>query len=548
VDEEAALDPSRWDAATVERRLTEVLQRLPSREAIVELAHLGWRTEAVVEALEALARDESLPLGGAAALVGDGVTREVALFVRVGLGVEPRHVAGVRTLSAQLPDPIARDVVLAFVPGEADAVVERLVEHASAASAVQIETLVAIALGHAASRATTRRGRLAPMRLPTRRPPMRLRRRQEAHLRAWNLAPGDLPPELVGLVARRPRFVSLANVAPPAKPHSHVRRPSSPERDPASYRAMRAGGPTITTALLMPILAWPTAARLAALDGLADADALSDDAVAFLEGCLADPGPTAEAALHALVTHTPGGVLTHVAALAADTASGSRARAASLLGAMPDLGPDALALLDVLEVDGSPFVRRAARRARATRSHAHDARLWLRRVLWCVLRDDDAASLVFASLMDPARTPLPALPGPVLRRAQRALRDVELSHRAREWLAAALHRPAWAGGEATVLASPNATLTSTDGRSLAIAVEMATGDTITDVLATIVSTSDLRGALPSEVSAFVRTAPSSYMRFVDPSGVDVAVRAFVRDGGVVLVATDPRVLDRLRGA
>lgn len=546
--------------------VTRALPTLRERATLLEVIANGYRRPDLVDALEALACDQTMPSGAVSGWARDDApaTRELALFVRAQLGVEPAHVARVRMLAQSVADPIARDLILAYVEDDANAVTLRLLAHLSGTSQAPVWAPIHLILRATAtmtSRRASARTRYALAKLLTERPVgSSLTKRPlpavpgwpgTAFWRAYQLLPGAGVEEHDPRrrEASKPPRRSLANVAPRSQAPTTWEVPENVGRDEPAYRALRAGAAYVDAELLasLPI---GLEATLTALDALADADALS---VAGVEHALelASPSvrfghddPIVDAALRVLGRHAPERGLELLRGLASSASPRTRARAATALGHVLWAGTAGMDLLRALESDTTYLVRRAAHAARARRAELHDARLWRRRVLWTVLRDDAAAAMVFEHLAAERPVTTGLSEERRLRRVFGGMRHA-LSQTARDrldWaLAARLCVPRV--GRADVR---KAELRATDGRSLAVALIWESGDRPTEVLATIVEGDEPSLAFLGEVDRFVATASSQFMRIMDDHGRVHAVRVRARQRPIVLTAADPRVLEHIR--
>ena len=539
--------------AAIDRRVTELLPHLRERRALLEIAGLGWRRADLVAALEALVTDPTMPAGGALELVrSEAATRELALHVRAQLGVGPTQAPRVHALASEVRDPILRDLVLAHVPIDPDATTLRLVAHWHALPDdpvwLGVDYLLRASATASALHARTRRARWAPDNTFTVAPS----RRSAGSARAAAMSTAHaLLPGFAFWPHTTAAPVALANTAPRVSwsPLVLRRDAGSDARTDPTYRAFVAGAATVDASLLVDLLGWPLSTRLAALDGLGDAPSLSDAGVHFLDELVrtgaqldtrrVDPGDqaTLDAATAALCAHAPSLWAAFLDELATSVSPSIRMAAAGCAGEGPFAGPALEALLGRLELDPAFEVRVAAREAWRRRDQRHTTRLWARRVVWSVLRRDEAAELVHGSLTSTA----PSEPSASeLRRLRRVLDRLELDRDAREKVALAFGAPRTPLGP-----SVRAFLTATDGQSIDVAIALADTAEPTDVLATVVQVGDLHCALLQEIVRFVHQSPSSYMRLTEASGRETAVRARVTAGAVVLISTDPRILEQL---
>ncbi len=83
---------------------------LREKKTLLEMAAIGTRSVELSDSLEAIAIDPSMPSGTALDWTRDvPANRELALFVRAQLGVDPTHATRIRTLAETFHDPVARD-------------------------------------------------------------------------------------------------------------------------------------------------------------------------------------------------------------------------------------------------------------------------------------------------------------------------------------------------------------------------------------------------------------------------------------------------------
>lgn len=597
------LEPCLVELAAVYGWLDELVPLLPRYDVLRSLAHAGWRRGDLVDALERLAADDSIPVGDVAALFEPGlVTRSLLLLVRTQLGVGATSVDRVALLAHTLIDEVVRDAILVRLEGHRDAAVARLAARAGRAATQaddgRADVVIFEALWWSWDRVDDREVCRARREALDRRLP----RLSRLSALSWELAwrPNAVVAHTLLSRTAWPR-ASLTNVAPrvewaaprwaPAQPPSPLdaldeiqqlhraivgdslgaaplwRRPAAGVQHASIYRAFRTASARLERPTVVPALDWPFEAQLAALDGMADAEELAPAALDTLEDLAraraipvapsgspeqigtelrmrAEATRTAAfvATVVALCAHAPGRWLDFVGGLASSLDVFRRERAAQLLELVP-LGVGGIALLADLDGDPSMEVRRAAWSARSALAELGLARRWLRTVAWCALRDDPAAELVWQSL--PKEADRPRVPAHETRRMRRLLGARTLSVRAGRWVAVALD-----GGPSArvqnVSIAPTATLTATDGRSIDVSIEwersLAGSEMASATIAEGVGprTESLAAAL-----AFVRASPSSFMRLVIEGQPDRAVVARAGLSGVTLEVAEADLLRAL---
>lgn len=532
------------DLAKLERGVEALLPRLHERAALLAALQIGWRSPALVHALEELAASERLARGTWRSLFFDAdATRALVLLVRAQLGVGPSSAPRVRALAAELDDPVAQALVLAHVElhVDPDGIADRLARLVQGRAGEE-PTLLGLVLE------TT----LATVRAHVRSPSVRRRAWSAIRLGAGAYAPSDralcaalLPdfaqplgpgrgvPEALAIDAReRGTRVARPSAAQPATsaPARALVRPGE-----SVYRAFRAGAAQADRAMLQGLLGWPVDAQLSALDGLADATEVSPAALDVLSelaieraGALAaaatsstDEHRLLDGTLHALCAHAPWRWQAHVESLAGSIARTDRAGAARAL-ALAWTGPEGESSLVALELDPARSVRAAARRARAARAARHDGALATRRIARAALLDLARPETAHPSTVDPHESPSR------LRRLVRVLDDAPLGPWGRSMLEDVMR------GVGPVAVVPRARVTLVSGHgALALAVP--------------VHPEALTLSVPSttELESFVQSAPSRYMRLQVTGRPDRAVTVSVERGTVILREADPAMLTHL---
>lgn len=547
--------------------LDDHVEALPAPEALHAIAQLGWRRPDVVEALERMAADTTLAAGEPEGVARGETSRALALLIRARLGVGSTSEERVASLARALPDAICRDAVLASVPRYAERAIASLSDalpHASDAH----ELLVCDALVES---------RHAPIsRSLARERDHAITRWAEGPARArssvgfpWSLAPAvqamqawageDRPPPLAGRLPAvpwsPPRWMPEPQPSPdPVEAirwtHEAIVAARALGPVPAEdalrfgviYRAWRAAAPRADAGLMRALHEWPLETQLAALDGIADAEAASPDVIASLVDLArtgVGPGPVwprvsplLEAVVEALTAHAPDQWRRLVVEESEQLDPSARMAAAVRLGMHP-IGVSTHALLDALSLDPFAPVRRLAASARARLRACARSRLRARTRVWCVLRGDEAAKHVLQALQTVSSE---GEDRAVDRRRNQRLRDrLAIDERHVLWLGAPRRSAPGVHDQSIAM---SATLTATDGRSIDVTLSWDQDAGADPAISWLREGVGPRTESLSSALAFVRASPSRFMRLSIEGREDRAVEAILGAAGVELRVID----------
>jgi hypothetical protein len=561
--------------------LDALMPKLREPGTLGKIAALGYRRADVVEALEAMAIDPSIPEGDADPSAQP--TRIGALLVRVALGVGPLQRERVLQIAGRLSDPTLRDLVRMTLAPSA-AAIDRLltVRVPIALGAAWVNGLMRALSTHGTTaqwwRARVRLQEVRAERARVEAPRLEpgIERRMGAHFplaalrRAW-LPPGEVPKRRVRTPVSNAHAVIGAFDAmyfPTTTGVPPAAHPLDLETLEHVYDACFDAAPTLRADELGAILRWSPPSQCWAIDALGDAPIVADVVIDFLEDLVR--GCTIARDRMTIVRHRSAAVvLGHLYVLDAVAAAlqrrapkrwraivedfaGSldvdrRAQAGVALCAAQEPEPDILA---TLLLDPFARVRSTAAHAQVVSLERRAQRSSLRMVVWAALRDREDGYAEAKALFEAGAGQ--AWPASARRRAWRIAHEYELSETARRWLKILDVGPRWAlshgmsspaeGSSPSPLAVAvgeplGARLTSTDGR--AIRFDLARDPTQTDRHFAIHE---------AIVATFVRCAPSSFMRLTLPDGSARAVSAVIdARGRVVLHDEDPRILERIPG-